>query len=279
MKTYYGKYRGIVKDNADPEQLGRVKTIVPAIMGQEVQLGWAYPVFPTDLFGVPAIETPVYVEFEGGDIDRPLYTGWWAGRGDKAVEAHSHVYGEEDSNMESKKGTDSVADPEGGSVDEPEHKFEGEYPKVRSIKFPSGLVIEVDETSEDGPRMQVFHPTGAYWEMYKDGSMIQKHTSEWKVIEAESVAHIKGNKAVQINGSLRMVIDGDLIRDIGKGKVESIGKGGYVLDIDGPLTITAKDITIDGGGSSIGGVVTDQCVCTYSGAKHPQGSGKVKVSL
>jgi hypothetical protein len=40
---YYGIYRGIVADNNDPEESGRVKLIVPQVLGQSVT-SWAWPV-------------------------------------------------------------------------------------------------------------------------------------------------------------------------------------------------------------------------------------------
>jgi uncharacterized protein involved in type VI secretion and phage assembly len=43
--SYFGKYRGIVTNNNDPEKLCRIMAQVPAVMG-ETEVGWALPAFP-----------------------------------------------------------------------------------------------------------------------------------------------------------------------------------------------------------------------------------------
>jgi hypothetical protein len=42
-EKYFGLYRGVVVDNNDPKNLGRVKMIVPQVMGEQVT-DWAWPV-------------------------------------------------------------------------------------------------------------------------------------------------------------------------------------------------------------------------------------------
>lgn len=80
---YYGKYRGIVKDNQDPENLGRIKALVPEVL-QDVVSGWALPCTPyagsgSGQFTVPPVDAGVWIEFEAGDVSRPVWTGcWWA---------------------------------------------------------------------------------------------------------------------------------------------------------------------------------------------------------
>jgi uncharacterized protein involved in type VI secretion and phage assembly len=80
---YYGKYRGRVLDNADPLELGRVQVEVPALAGNE-PLGWALPCLPYagnghGLYIVPEVDDLVWVEFEGGDLARPIWVGcFWA---------------------------------------------------------------------------------------------------------------------------------------------------------------------------------------------------------
>jgi type VI secretion system (T6SS) baseplate-like injector VgrG len=79
---HYGKYRGTVVDNDDPRKQGRIKVQVPEILG-EVDSGWALPCAPyagdkTGLYTVPAVGAGVWVEFEAGDVSRPIWVGcWW----------------------------------------------------------------------------------------------------------------------------------------------------------------------------------------------------------
>jgi Type VI secretion system/phage-baseplate injector OB domain len=80
---FYGKYRGIVKENKDDENLGRIRALVPEVLG-DVLSGWALPCTPYTGNGsgqltIPAKESGVWVEFEAGDVSRPIWTGgWWA---------------------------------------------------------------------------------------------------------------------------------------------------------------------------------------------------------
>lgn len=70
-----GIYRGIVYDNSDPETLGRIRVQVPQLSGNSPS-DWAWPCFPTDSARtVPTIGTAVWVMFEGGDQDHPVWIG------------------------------------------------------------------------------------------------------------------------------------------------------------------------------------------------------------
>jgi uncharacterized protein involved in type VI secretion and phage assembly len=76
---FYGKYRATVLQNVDPESRGRV----------QVQLGdrfglfpstWALPSFPlaaiqAGIVAVPPLRASVWIEFEAGDPDYPIWTG------------------------------------------------------------------------------------------------------------------------------------------------------------------------------------------------------------
>src|ERR1700730_12481152 len=79
---YYGKYRGIVTDNSDPDDLGRIKAKVPRLLNDE-ETGWALPAFcygglsEQGFFAVPDINAGVWIEFEGGDLSYPIWTGTW----------------------------------------------------------------------------------------------------------------------------------------------------------------------------------------------------------
>ncbi|MBN3947603.1 MAG: baseplate assembly protein [Nostoc sp. NMS7] len=80
---FYGKYRGVVCDNNDPWKIGRVQAKVEEIFGNKPS-GWALPCVPyagkgVGLFLMPPEGALVWIEFENGDPDYPIWTGcFWA---------------------------------------------------------------------------------------------------------------------------------------------------------------------------------------------------------
>ena len=83
MKGFYGKYRGIVEDNKDPLMMGRIKATVPDVLGEQ-ESGWAMPCAPfggkgMGFFALPSVGANVWIEFEQGDPDYPIWSGcWWS---------------------------------------------------------------------------------------------------------------------------------------------------------------------------------------------------------
>jgi len=80
---FYGKYRGVVSDNQDPRSLGRLRATVPDVFGDEPS-GWALPAVPyagngVGLFLLPPLGAWVWLEFEHGDPEYPVWAGcFWA---------------------------------------------------------------------------------------------------------------------------------------------------------------------------------------------------------
>jgi hypothetical protein len=83
---YYGKYRAFVVDNADPEDRGRLRLKVPSVLNEEVISGWALPCVPyggaanQGFFFIPEVDAGVWVEFEGGNLDYPVWVGTYWGK-------------------------------------------------------------------------------------------------------------------------------------------------------------------------------------------------------
>jgi len=80
---FYGKYRGMVINNIDPMQMGRIMVQVPDVLGP-IPSSWAMPCFPVTgkqmgFWSIPQIGTGVWVEFEQGDPDHPIWSGCWYG--------------------------------------------------------------------------------------------------------------------------------------------------------------------------------------------------------
>ncbi|GIV90701.1 MAG: baseplate assembly protein [Chloroflexus sp.] len=86
MSEFFGKYRGKVENNVDPLQQGRVQVSVPTVLG-EGRASWAMPCVPfagngVGLFLIPPNGANVWVEFEGGNPDYPIWSGCFWGTGE-----------------------------------------------------------------------------------------------------------------------------------------------------------------------------------------------------
>jgi uncharacterized protein involved in type VI secretion and phage assembly len=118
-ETYYGKYRGTVVDNKDPEKRGRLKLRVAslftddpkAVNSDESVTDWALPCVPfgglkeQGFFLVPEIGAHVWVEFEEGHLDQPIWTGtfWLAPKGESEAPTEAQEMDGTEKNLEPKQ--------------------------------------------------------------------------------------------------------------------------------------------------------------------------------
>jgi uncharacterized protein involved in type VI secretion and phage assembly len=82
-QKFYGKYRGTVINNIDPLQIGRIQVMVPDVSNL-IPTSWAMPCLPIagkqmGAYMIPQIGSGVWVEFEQGDPDFPIWTGCFWG--------------------------------------------------------------------------------------------------------------------------------------------------------------------------------------------------------
>jgi uncharacterized protein involved in type VI secretion and phage assembly len=138
---YYGKYRGFVTDNSDPDQRCRVRVKVPSILGDS-ETGWALPGAPfggkadQGLFLAPEVDTQVWVEFEEGRLDHPIWTGvFWQKSGDAPKEAAKSP------------------------------------PTTRVLKTPSGHILQFDDESGK-EKFRLAHPAGTEFSIDEKGTVI-----------------------------------------------------------------------------------------------------------
>ncbi len=94
QRRFYGKYRGIVTDNNDPDKQGRIQAKVPELFGDD-PTGWAMACVPYAPSGhgflvLPEPDSNVWMEFEGGDPSRPIWSGcWWPQNGAASIASPS----------------------------------------------------------------------------------------------------------------------------------------------------------------------------------------------
>jgi type VI secretion system (T6SS) baseplate-like injector VgrG len=80
---FYGKYRGTVVSNEDPLQIGRIMALVPDV-SSVMPTSWAMPCLPATgiqygICVIPPMGAGVWIEFEQGDPDYPIWTGGFFG--------------------------------------------------------------------------------------------------------------------------------------------------------------------------------------------------------
>jgi uncharacterized protein involved in type VI secretion and phage assembly len=90
---FYGKYRGIVSD-VDASTM-RIKAKVPSVLG-ETTTGWCMPCVPyagpdVGIAFLPESGSGVWIEFEGGDVSYPIWTGGYWREGEVPADAADHV--------------------------------------------------------------------------------------------------------------------------------------------------------------------------------------------
>jgi uncharacterized protein involved in type VI secretion and phage assembly len=146
--SHHGKYRGVVTDNQDPKNLGRIKARVPEVLG-DVETGWASPAAPfagdgVGLFAVPPPDSGVWIEFQAGDVSSPIWSGcWWA---------------------------------DGELPD-------GATPKIAVLKTVAGHTITLDDT-DGGEKIEVKDKNGAKIVMDQSGVEISKGSQKVKLSQS-----------------------------------------------------------------------------------------------
>jgi len=87
----FGKYKGICTNNNDPEGLLRIKVKIPGLFDEELE-EWAWPCLPPHVQPEtgktlrdlkPDVGQGVWVEFEAGDENAPIWCGVWYDRSRK----------------------------------------------------------------------------------------------------------------------------------------------------------------------------------------------------
>ncbi len=89
----FGKFRGKVTSNDDDDHRGRLEVQVNAVFGKEKV--WALPCVPvanpdgSGFFALPNVGANVWVEFEAGNLDYPIWSGcFWP---DKSISSSDGV--------------------------------------------------------------------------------------------------------------------------------------------------------------------------------------------
>ena len=188
----YGKYRGIVTDNKDPQKRGRLKLLIPSVLADQ-DTDWALPCLPyggaaqQGMFMVPDVDAQVWVEFEEGDIHRPIWVGtFWQQQGDVPEDAAK------------------------------------EEPTTRLFQSKSGHILQFDDEERE-EQLRVFHPADAEILIDKYGTISLTDASGATVTLDADAGEILIEDA---NGnSMLMSSSGTTVEDANGNKIEMAASG------------------------------------------------------
>lgn len=244
---YLGAFRGFVRDNDDPERRLRVRCHVPAVLGNELLTDWCWPagswyggVPDAGLVAVPEIGASVLVEFENGDVNRPMYSAVWWGQKDGVNHVPKLVRGEKDETAQAPKGQDSFTSGDGSVHRQPSSPYAAKYPENVVLKTQHERhVIEVDDTPGKG-RLHLWHGTSkSFVEIGPDGTRSDRTAGrKYEEIGANDETHVKGSRHVGVDGA-------DSLRVRGSQTVKILGsRKTFVFGDDTEIVLGSKMTTV-----------------------------------
>ncbi|MCP5524232.1 MAG: phage tail protein [Verrucomicrobiales bacterium] len=233
----FGKYRGFVVDNDDPQRLARVTLRVPALLG-DAETGWALPCLPCGglanqgFFTVPPVGAQVWVEFEGGNMDFPIWTGtFWQTSGDPPSDVQ-------------------------------------DQPTTQVWRSAKGHVLLLED-KDDAEEVKLLHSAGASLDLDSDGNveLTDNHGARLTL----DATH---NKAVleDANGNtLVLSSQGATLEDANGNKLEMAASG---VKVSSSATITLEGSQVMLGGSGGEPVIKGTSFLTlFATHVHPTGVG------
>ena len=249
-------YIGIVEDNTDPLQMGRIRVRIKEVFGSKIptdKLPWASP-FQSPSAGsapglvgihIPEIDSHVIVAFNKQDIYSPVYTGQPLAKGhlfEDLVENYPHRYGFKDSNLNQ------------FWVD----KLTGEI----EVKHHSGTRLYIDD--EGSVTVDVLKNQTTTIE--ENATVLVKKNSDI-TIEENNTLLIKGNNDISVEGDTNLAVSGNAISTV---------NGTCDMTVDGAATVKvgSLDATVDGSSS----ITTGAADVTVSGSTKLNSSGNVEVT-
>lgn len=202
---------GFVEDINDPENLGMVKVRVPHIHGNMPvsELPWATLVMPPHA----ASSYEVGISPTGIAIGSMVF-GFFADGNEHNIPVVIGTINKINNNDKSKhdvsklaRGIQSIRKKLFGF--EPPSAYKARYPHNKTYTTKGGHAVEFDDTPGQ-ERIHVYHKSGTYVEINKDGRMVTKVEGEnYEVTMKDKKVTIGGNMDVVINGSVNIKVNGD----------------------------------------------------------------------
>lgn len=265
---------GVVIKNDDEENMHRVKVRVKGVFNEPIKkddIPWALPLIDCN---VPTLGDEVCIIFENDDIERPRYFPKTV-LDKPQVDLFNDIYAAiVQTKKDSAKSGVSVVD---SSFNEPADESDGERSKnVDTTIYPEDVATESGETVNTGSptkgvmvevnkekgkeSVSVFHPTGTFIDIRKDGSIIIHGVKDiFAIADGDLNGVVAGKALLKVTGNVELKVDGAV-------KIKTVGD----------LQIEAPNIKLTGGKLKVAGTVAPTgsgpfcgiTSCLFTGAPH-----------
>lgn len=236
-RRYYGKYRGIVMDDLDPERLGRVKCRVPEVLGPKIVTDWATP--SSIAYGggaeygrleVPPVKSGVFVEFESGDVNRPLYGGVWyahpkgqASEPPQLTREDGKTKFSDDESTKSPKGDDKFTTADCSECEQPKSPAAPKYPNNQVLKTKNNeIIVEIDDTPGKS-RIHFWHgPSKSWFELDHKGELSVRVADKlYALVEKDACIHVKESQHTSADKNMTHKAGQDYYLKVGGKEIRS----------------------------------------------------------
>lgn len=219
-------FRGEIVDIDDPLKMGRVK--VKELVGQDKEsaenLFWSHVIMPVTGanakgVGVSAIGLNLNSRVFGFRSSSTL--SYVLGSFPYAVDDNDH------SVSRHARGVGPVQKEYIEELGEKKTEYAAKYPFNKTITTEGGHVLELDDTPR-AERIHVYHKSGAYVEIFPDGSIVTKSMKDSVSVTMNdhSISVVKGDLQIVANeGKIQITSDGD---------IDMVSKSG-VVNIRAPI--------------------------------------------
>jgi hypothetical protein len=230
----YGPRKAFVRDRRDPELRGRVRVWCPSLIAKDVPGNWSDWCERKGVFhAVPPLGAAVWVEYEMGNVQNPVYSWGWA-RGDSATSSEVPAAGKGETDPAWAEEKEVEGGGFGVSIHatlpaDPAVETPPEYPYNKVFTSEGGHSFELDDSPE-GKRAVYRHPSGTsvtidadgnvqirsvggqYHECGGDFVVALKAGSTFKVIYPQGAGLSVGGSGVSISGHQAQILGRTLIR-------------------------------------------------------------------
>ena len=123
-------------------------------------------------------------------------------------------------------------------TNEPVTAYDTKYPYNHATITESGHTFELDDTP-GAERVSLSHRTGTFFEIYPDGSQVQKIVNNnTQIIVKNNEIYIMGDEKKSTQGNLKLFIKGNAKLQV-SGDVELEVNGNMTMKVDGQFTAMA----------------------------------------